>query len=196
MLDFLRAWLFPSACAACDVAGPALCVACAPSLADALDFEIDGVPAFALGVYDDALRKAIVAMKRGERDPLDAFVELLVARAPVVGTLVPMPTSRRRAAARGFDQSVEIARRLALRRNLSCAHVLEKHGGAQAGLGRGARLAASGRFRVRRGVALPDRATLVDDVVTTGATAADAIATLRAAGVRVRRIVAVARTAG
>jgi len=196
VLDFLRAWLFPSACAACDAPGPALCAACAPTLRDALDFEIEGVPAFALGAYDGALRRAVVAMKHGERDPLDLFAALLAERAPVIGTLIPLPTSRRRAAARGFDQSVEIARRLAERSGVPWANVLEKQGGAQAGRGRRARLAAAGRFRVRRDVPLPDRATVLDDVTTTGATVRGALEALSVAGVRVRRIVVVARAFG
>ncbi len=196
MIDVLRAWLFPPACAACDAPGPALCAACAPRLGDAIDFEADGVPGFALGAYDGALRRAIVAMKRGERDPLDVFAALLALRAPVIGTLVPLPTSGSRASARGFDQSVELARRTAARLGVPWSPVLEKKGAAQAGRGRRARLAAAGRFRIRRGVAPPPRATVLDDVTTTGATVADAIATLRAGGVDVRRIVVLARTAG
>jgi predicted amidophosphoribosyltransferase len=196
MIDLLRAWLFPPACAACDAPGPGLCNACAPPLGDAIDFEVDGVPAFALGAYDGALRRAIVAMKRGERDPIDAFVALLAARAPVIGTLVPLPTSRGRAAARGFDQSVELARRLAGAIGVPWAHVLQKRGAAQAGRGRRARLDAAGRFRLRRGAAIGGRVTVLDDVATTGATIADALGVLRGAGANVRRIVVVARTPG
>ena len=128
MLDFVRTWLFPPACVACDAPGPALCRACAPARRDALTFAIAGIPAFALGAYDGALRKAIVAMKRGERDPLDAFAALLAERAWCEGTLVPLPTSRRRVAERGFDQSVELARRLGARRGVPCSDLLEKRG--------------------------------------------------------------------
>ena len=153
------------------------------------------MPAFALGRYEGALRTAIVAMKRGERDPLDAFADLLAASAPPLdGVLVPLPTSRHRAAERGFDQSAELARRLAARRGIAFAELLRKRGPAQEGRDRARRLAAADRFRLRRGAALPASATLLDDVCTTGATATDAVRVLREAGVAVRRIVFVART--
>jgi len=195
MLDLLRAWLFPSACANCDALGPGLCSRCAPSLHDAIDFEVDGVPAFALGAYEGGLRRAIVAVKHGERDPLHALGALLAARAPVVGVLVPMATSPARRAERGFDQSVELARGVAAQRGLACVEPLRKRGAAQDGRSRAARMRVTGRFRLDPGVALPPAVTLVDDVCTTGATAADAMRTLAAAGTAVRRLVFLARTA-
>ena len=195
MREFLRTWLFPPACVACDAPGPALCAACGPPARDAIAFAAGGVPAFALGHYEGALRRAIVAMKNGQRDPLDVFAELLAARAPLEGVLVPLPTSRGRILERGFDQSVELARRLAALRGVALAEVLEKHGAPQAGRGRRGRLAAAGRFRIRRGAALPAVATLLDDVCTTGATVRDAAHVLRESGVEVRRAVVLARTA-
>ncbi len=140
MLDLLRAWLFPPACVGCDAPGPGLCAACAPGANAALGFDLDGVPGFALGPYEGTLRRAVLALKCGQRDPLDALAALL-ERAPAAGVLVPVPTTRRRAAQRGFDQSVELARRLAARRSLPWAVLLAKHGRAQAGLGRAERLA-------------------------------------------------------
>jgi predicted amidophosphoribosyltransferase len=202
VIDFLRTWLFPPACVGCDAPGPALCAACAPQPRDAVAFAVDGVPAFALGPYEGALRAAIVAMKHGARDPLDVFADLLAARAPLGdradpsghdAVLVPLPTSRGRATERGFDQSVELARRLAASRGIACADVLVKRGAAQERLGRQKRLAATGRFRIRRGAELPRGAALFDDVCTTGATARDAMGVLREAGVEVRRIVFLAR---
>ncbi|HEV2642177.1 MAG TPA: hypothetical protein VGT98_05700 [Candidatus Elarobacter sp.] len=155
---------------------------------------LDGIPAFALGAYEDALRRAVVAMKAGERDPLDAFAELLAARAPLEGALVPLPTSRARRVERGFDQSIELARRVAERRGVTCAEVLEKRGRPQEGCGRRERLAAAGRFRLCADVLVPAAVTLLDDVFTTGATARDAARVLRAAGADVRGIVVVARS--
>ena len=194
MLDFARRWLFPPACVACDAPGPALCDRCAPGPRDAIVFAVDGMPAFALGAYDGALRRAVVAMKRGERDPLDVFAELLAARAPLEGVLVPLSTSPARSRERGFDQSLELARRVAARRGITCADVLAKHGPAQERRLRSERLAARGRFRLRPDVALPAAATLLDDVCTTGATVRDAARVLRGAGVAVRRVVVLART--
>ena len=194
MHDFLRTWLFPPACVGCDAPGAALCGGCAPAEHDAIAFALDGIPAFALGAYNGVLRRAIVAMKNGERDPLDAFAALLAMRAPLEGALVPLPTSGGRRAERGFDQSVELARRLAARRGIACAKLLRKRGRPQAGLGRRARLAVTGRFRLRPGVRLPPVVTVLDDVCTTGATVRDAVGVLRAAGVEVRRIVLLART--
>jgi predicted amidophosphoribosyltransferase len=194
VIDFVRTWLFPPACAACDVPGPALCGRCAPASYDAVTFALDGIPGFALGAYEGALRRAVIAMKAGERDPLDAFAELLAARAPFDGALVPLPTSRARRAERGFDQSVELARWIAARRGVPCSELLDKRGAAQEGRKRVARLAAADRFRLRAGVLLPDAVTLLDDVCTTGATARDAARVLRAAGIDVRGLVVVARS--
>ncbi|HYZ17046.1 MAG TPA: hypothetical protein VE591_11615 [Candidatus Acidoferrum sp.] len=192
MLAVLRSWLFPPSCAGCDAPGPALCAACAPRATDAQHFWVDGIPAFALGAYEGALRRAIVAMKRGERDPLDAFASLL-ASAPLVGALVPLPTTRRRSAERGFDQSVALARRLAAARAVVCAELLEKRGRPQEGRSRRDRLAAVDRFRLRPLSVVPEAVTLLDDVSTTGATLHDAAFTLRRAGIEVRQIVVLAR---
>ncbi len=191
MLDALRSWVFPSACEGCDRPGPALCAACAPAVA--IHFAIDGIPATALGAYEGPLRDAILAMKRGARDPLAAFAQLLDA-VTIDGALVPLPTTAARAAERGFDQSIALARAVAARRSLSCLELLDKHGLPQAGRGREGRLAASGRFRLKPGVALPPAVTLLDDVCTTGATIRDAVALLRTLHVSVERITLVARS--
>lgn len=139
------------------------------------------------------MRRAVVALKHGQRDVLDAFADLLAERAPLEGTLVPLPTTRARAAQRGFDQSIELARRISVRRGMPCEQLLEKRGGAQAGRSRRERLAARSAFRLR-GTLRPPSVTLVDDVCTTGATAADALESLAGAGVRVHGLVFVART--
>jgi predicted amidophosphoribosyltransferase len=155
---------------------------------------VANVAVTAAGSYDGLLRRAIVAMKHGERAYLEPFAGLIAETLAPGVPLVPLPTSRRRRAARGFDQAVELARRAAVRRRSDCWNVLEKRGIAQRGLDRRARLAAGGRFAVKAGAALPDLAIVVDDVWTTGATLADGIATLRAAGVAVVGAAVVART--
>jgi predicted amidophosphoribosyltransferase len=192
VLDRLRAWVFPAACCGCDRPGSALCAVCAPHRADAIHFSVAGVPAFALGAYDGALREAILALKHGERDPIAAFAALLDA-APIDGTLVPLPTTRARAAQRGFDQSIAIARCVAERRAIPWAELLEKRGPPQAGRNRDARLRPAQRFRTKCGAIVPRRVSVFDDVCTTGGTLNDAVAALRQAGAEVCRVILLAR---
>ncbi len=145
--------------------------------------------------YTGPVRDAVVALKRGERAYLEPLAGLLAPLVPEGAILVPVRTTRRRAAERGFDQACELACRVALRRFGRCADVLRKHGAPQRGQSRQHRLAAHGRFEVRAAGALPPAVWLLDDVVTTGATLCDAAAALEAAGCRVLGAVTVARTA-
>jgi predicted amidophosphoribosyltransferase len=191
----IRPWVFPVCCLGCDAPRVALCAACAPAPAEQITEVIAGVGVAAAGSYAGVFRRAIVAMKHGERAYLDPFAALLAGLVAAGVPLVPLPTSSRRRAARGFDQAVELARRAAVARGSVCFNVLVKRGAAQRGLGRRARLEAGGRFRVRPGSALPELAVVVDDVCTTGATLIDGIATLRAAGVAVIGAAVLARTA-
>jgi predicted amidophosphoribosyltransferase len=178
----------------CDAPHVALCAGCAPSPAERLTGAVANVAVSAAGSYDGMLRRAIVALKHGERAYLDPFADLLAGLIPAGVPLVPLPTSRRRRAARGFDQAVELARRAASRQKSVCCDILVKRGLAQRGLSRRARLAAGGRFHLKAGAAAPEFAIVVDDVWTTGATLADGIAALRAAGVAVVRAAVLART--
>lgn len=154
----------------------------------------DGLAVRAAADYAGALREAILALKRGERAYLDPLAALLAPLVPLGSVLVPVTTTPRRAAERGFDQARELARRIAVRRDGVCADVLRKHGGAQHGRRRGERLMARGRFAVRTGARVPPSALLLDDVVTTGATLRDAARLLAAAGCDVLGAVVVART--
>jgi len=194
MWERVRSWLFPVVCLGCGTAGVALCGICGPAAGDRIQDAVAGTSLTAAGSYRGLLRRAIVAMKRGERDYLDPFAALLAEMTVPGIPLVPLPTTRGRSAARGFDQGIELAARTARLAQTSWADVLEKRGIAQRGLGRRARLASGGRFRVRRAVVLPEVAIVVDDVCTTGATLTDGIAALRGAGVAIIGAIVVART--
>jgi predicted amidophosphoribosyltransferase len=189
----IRPWLFPVWCIGCGEHGVGLCVACAAT-ARPVAVLLEGLAVGAASDYDGAVREAILGMKRGERaylDPLAALLAPLVERGSII---VPVATTRQRAAARGFDQGRELARRVAEIRSATYDDVLVKRGAAQRGLGRGERLKAQGRFAVRRGALVPSSAVLLDDVLTTGATLLDAAAALAAAGCSVDGAVVVART--
>ncbi|WP_419162080.1 ComF family protein [Candidatus Palauibacter sp.] len=127
-------------------------------------------------------------------------VETVVTRleGPSAPWLVPVPLAPARLRERGFNQAEALARGLA-DGGLGPLHcVLERRpgGGRQAGL-RGAlrRANVQGRFRLRAGSIGDDRtAIIVDDVLTTGATAIACAEALAEAGFRRVATVSFART--
>jgi predicted amidophosphoribosyltransferase len=78
---------------------------------------VDGLVVRAAGDYSGPLREAILGLKRGERAYLDPLAALLAPLVPLGTALVPVTTTRRRAAERGFDQVRELARRVAALRS-------------------------------------------------------------------------------
>jgi len=115
--------------------------------------------------------------------------------------VVAVPLSRERLRERGYNQSWELARRLAralalearadaLFRVRDTGHQLGLHRGERARNLQGAFVVAPRHAAWVRGA----RVALVDDVLTTGATALAATRTLRAAGARDVQVWVVART--
>jgi ComF family protein len=98
--------------------------------------------------------------------------------------IVPVPLSRARFAERGFNQAGEIARHAARHLGLPLrARLLRRTRDAPAQSGLGAverRSNLQGAFAVSGSP--PPRIALVDDVLTTGSTAAEAARVLKAAG--------------
>lgn len=170
--------LWPRQCGACDQpTDGALCARCAR--VQARSVPVDGLAgATALAAYRGGLGAAVLRAKgTGDRR-----LALAVARlaAPALATaladvdadaLVPVPATPWRRMARGFDLPALVARELSPRVDLPVIHALRRiRDGRQAGLGRRARAQqAAGMFRQVRPT--PARVVLVDDVVTTGATA-------------------------
>jgi ComF family protein len=122
------------------------------------------------------------------------------ARALVAGShvLIPVPLHPRRLRERGFNQASLIARQLGRRVGRSCDDrvlVRRRDTVPQAGLSAAARRRnVAGAFGVRRrGLVAGHVVTLVDDVLTTGATACACAQTLRAAGAQEVRLISVAR---
>ncbi len=188
----LRSWLFPVWCIGCGAMDVALCSQCTADCRTTALMAGPGLYVEAAAAYAGHVRAAVLAMKRGERAFLDPLAALIAARVPDGSVLVPAVTTGRRANERGFDQARELASRAALLRGGVVADVLRKHGAAQRGGNRAARLGARDRFEVRAQAALPSAAILVDDVMTTGATLRDAAAALARAGVEVSGAIVVA----
>lgn len=110
--------------------------------------------------------------------------------------LVPVPSSPGRLRERGFNPAAELARRVARRSGIPWTTdrlARLRHGEAQQGLGRRARLRnLRGSFEGSGRV--PEHVALVDDVMTTGATANEASRELRRIGARRVEVWVVART--
>ena len=184
MWTHLRALLFPRACIGCDRDDLLLCGECARAAGDSRRVTLAGLEAFSCRPYAGALKAAIAEFKSGRRG---FALDLAALASPYVDetvTLVPIPTTRRRIATRGFDQTALVARILARTRRIGVSNVLARaKGAAQQGRSRRERLAAIGRFRVRRTAGPHDpELVLFDDVLTTGATLVDAAHTLETAG--------------
>ncbi len=208
MLDLI----LPRQCGGCGTPATRWCDACAAALevgADAphvLTPRLDpGVPAFALGRYAGPRRQAIVALKEHGRTDLCAPL----ARALAVGvhrlirwgvvpeplSLVPAPTRRSSARRRGGDPVTRLARAaVAGHSGVAVVPALAMRGFVRDSVGldsRGRERNVAGRVRLRT---VPPRtpALLIDDIVTTGATARESVGVLRAAGVDVVAILALA----
>jgi len=188
--------LFPSACVECDVVGTPLCAACFPR-APEIAFAVDDLACVALGEYDGALRRAVLALKSGRRDVAEALGAMLgpLARDARADAIVPVPTTLSRRRSRGFDQGELLAHLAARTYGGQVAAILRQTAGdAQRGRSRDARIAAVGRFALTSASVAPaSRVVLVDDVATTGATLRDCARTLRAAGLQVSGALVVAR---
>jgi ComF family protein len=157
--------------------------------------------------------RVVMQLKFGARPEWGAGLALLMAKAlgavhdagtsrgPVPTRVVPVPLSRERMRLRGYNQAWELARPLARRLGLPArADVLTRpvHLGGQAQQDRQARLSRlRGVFQVSgpgRAWLMGQRVALVDDVLTTGATVAEAARSLMAAGAAEVEVWAFAKT--
>jgi ComF family protein len=120
------------------------------------------------------------------------------APGPLPLLVVPVSLHARRLRERGFNPAALLARAVA--RELAAplnptALVRVRHTPSQTNLDRAARRRnLRGAFRARPGLRAPARVWLVDDVITTGSTVADAARALRAAGAKNVTVICAART--
>jgi predicted amidophosphoribosyltransferase len=171
---------------------------------------IPGITAVAGGVNQGLLRRVLVSWKEEGVTRLTGALahHLAVAALPAADAgrplvLVPVPTTRRSRRARGCDLVDELARASGrLLREAGVDVVVEqalthaRETQDQAGLGARARQTnLAGALRIRRGGVGGDRdIVVVDDILTTGATVAEAVRALAESGRRPVGIAVVAAT--
>ena len=145
--------------------------------------------------YDAAARRLVHAWKERGLRRLAAEAASLVAERlppPEVDALTFVPADRGRRLARGHNPAERLALELAAAWELPCLPLLERtRGGRQRGRSAVERRTMRGAFRARG--AAPRNVAVIDDVYTTGATAAAAASALRAAGARRVEAIAFAR---
>jgi predicted amidophosphoribosyltransferase len=145
--------------------------------------------------YDAAARQLVHAWKeRGLRRLAADAAQLVAERLPTpeVDALAFVPADRGRRLERGHNPAERLARELEALWEIPCLPLLERtRGGRQRGSSAVERRTVRGAFRARS--AAPRAVAVIDDVYTTGATAAAAASALRAAGARRVEAVAFAR---
>ena len=160
--------------------------------------------AYCFGAYEGTLRELIHVYKYGKvrtlAQPLGAFLGRALARDERYDLVTPVPLHWRRRWQRGFNQSELLAREIGRRSGIPFAHTLRRirSTSAQAGLSNTARrrnvAAAFAARRALRADALRGRhVLLVDDVMTTGSTAAACAQALKNAGAARVALLTVAR---
>jgi ComF family protein len=195
------ALLLPVECAGCQTPDTALCPDCLAILHPAPNRRrIDREAVWSGLAFDGVPARVLRALKQDGRTGLarslaPALAEAVrcasAGRGPVV--IVPVPTSAAAFRRRGYRVPDLIARRA----NLQVVPLLRvgRRTADQRGLGREARQGnVAGAFTVRGAPPSGHGVVVVDDVVTTGATLAEAARVLRAAGITVVGCAAAAAT--
>jgi ComF family protein len=180
-------------CGAPEVAGSEACLSCreTPPVWDA---------AASYGPYQGTLRDLVLLLKYERRDELaEPLARLLLST--LVGTgwprpdaIVPVPLAWTRHLRRGFNQAALLAGSLGDQLDARVRPLLKRRPGApQVGrTSRQRRQLSATSFRPRRPIS--GSLLLVDDVLTTGATAAACSRALRRAGADSVRVLTLART--
>lgn len=199
-LDFVLDLLYPPHCLICNKlierSEKPVCRACLDALPehDGAEVQVAGASRCAVTFfYTGALRESFHRYKFGGREwyaeTYGKWMAVTV-RDKLMGKfdLVSwVPVSKKRLKSRGYDQALRLAQSLGRELGFSPVRTLEKHtdNAAQSGLNSAAQRHENTRG-VYRAVNAAEfrgkRILLIDDIVTTGATLAEACKTLRAAG--------------
>ncbi len=157
---------------------------------------------YAVGLYDQTLRRAIHQFKFNRKVGLDRSLGILLERAVPsdlnIDLVVPVPIHRQRLQQRSYNQALLLAREFARTRQLSVAEdVLLKVYATEPQQGLSAKQRVKNLHRVfdLRGPVSGRAILLVDDVMTTGATVDACSRVLLAGGAKVVYVAVIGRAA-
>lgn len=194
MLTSLRDLVFTPTCIGCGELGLHLCPVCLTSCLPQESNDVPGVAkVVAASAYGGWLRDALVDYKNGSRRQVYGLAQVL-QRAMLMhvdldsATVVPMPSSPAKIAARGFDTISLLARECMKLQSPAYGEVTpvlysSREVADQVGLSAKQREQNVARSMAARR-AVTGTVLVVDDVVTTGSTMSEAARTLRLAGAR------------
>ena len=187
-------WLFQSTCVVCESSANGVCERCVDSLEPAEVPQLLAVrSATVLCSYEGVGAELVTAIKyQNKRQALTPLCDALAASLPTdFDAIVAVPANPARRRERGFDVPELIAKRLSKRMGIPVMTPLHRaDDGSQQGRGKAERQGVEFRAAER----VPERVLLVDDVITTGATAVACAITLGLAGARSISFVALAAT--
>jgi ComF family protein len=157
---------------------------------------------YTFGSYEHTLRELIHLFKYSQIRPLAGPLGALIARAIPrehrFDLIVPMPLHWKKRWSRGYNQSELLAKEIARRWGVPVGNIVRrvKPTAPQAGLSNSKRrLNVRGAFRMRKRANVKGlRMLLIDDVLTTGATASACASVLKRAGASHVAVAVVART--
>jgi len=157
---------------------------------------------YTYGSYEGALQKLVHLFKYRKMQPLSkpfgVWLGLALPREQSFDVVIPMPLHWVRRWQRGFNQAELLASEIARRWNIPVRNVVRRRKATkmQAGLTNAKRRAnVQGAFVMRGATRLDGmRVLLVDDVLTTGSTAAACARALKRAGAKHVTVLALART--
>lgn len=157
--------------------------------------------AASFGMYDGKLRSLIHLYKysgmRPLAKPLASYLDRAIPLDETFDAIAFVPLYWRRKWSRGFNQAELLARHIAMRRRIPILNVLRRKRATQtqAGLasaGRRRNVAGAFTLRANKNIA-GKKILLIDDVMTTGATASACAAVLKRGGAKSVSLFTVAR---
>ena len=199
--------IFPSRCAVCDRAGKNLCLECKNVLCiEPREFLISGLHVYTVTKYSDETSKLLVSLK--DKGQFSLVAELAQMLRPVIEILpasesirylVPAPSSPENFSRRGFHPMLLLAQAVAINhpslKVMNCLR-FSRRVKDQVGLTETERL-ANLSFSMEPNQSVTGRVCyLLDDVVTTGATALEAARVLRLGGATLAGVLAISYSKG